>query len=121
MLLLVTLWGPPSRKLAHFLLLCCSTIPARQRNDICLWRFAIGSIVDPGSMMAGMLAILCLCLYFCMCYTHVRTYARTHTHARTHTESERVNRREKTRIVRQTVKLCLLIRFNGKCNNSHAP
>ena len=25
MLLLVTLWGPPSRKLAHFLLLCCST------------------------------------------------------------------------------------------------
>ena len=26
MLLLVTLWGPPSRKLAHFLLLCCSTI-----------------------------------------------------------------------------------------------
>ena len=25
MLLLVTLWGPPSRKLAQFLLLCCST------------------------------------------------------------------------------------------------
>ena len=25
MLLRVTLWGPPSRKLAHFLLLCCST------------------------------------------------------------------------------------------------
>ena len=25
MLLLLTLWGPPSRKLAHFLLLCCST------------------------------------------------------------------------------------------------
>ena len=41
MLLLVTLWGPLSQKLAHFLLLCCSTttpIPAVE-NQVRLGKY----------------------------------------------------------------------------------